>query len=133
MKRLNLFFLTFLFLTMNCHYKKDKLKIKNNSAKYIYYHVLVKYRNENVYYGPSIGGKVDPGNFDSPGIRGSILHEMNTNSYDKTLYIVYFNEKDREYVFKNENIILFDKRFKNDKYSIKELDSMNWVVNYPRP
>ncbi|SNR73837.1 hypothetical protein [Flavobacterium sp. ov086] len=132
MKKLKYIFLTLTFIILSCNYKKDKLKIKNNSTKDIYYHIILKYRDENTYYGPAVGGKIKPNTYDSPGIRGTILHEMNKNSYDKTLYIVYFNVKDRDYVYKNENTIIFNKNFYVDKYLIRELDSMDWIINYPR-
>ncbi|WP_337968720.1 hypothetical protein [uncultured Flavobacterium sp.] len=132
MNKLKYILLALTFIILSCHYKKDKLKIKNNSAKDIYYHVILKYRDENTYYGPAIGGRIKPNTYDSPGIRGTILNEMNKNSHNKTLYIVYFNVKDREYVYKNENTIIFNKKFHVDEYSIKELDSMKWIINYPR-
>lgn len=132
MNKIIYIFLSLTLIITSCHYKKDKLKIKNNSKKDIYYHLILKYRNEDTYYGPAVGGKIKPNTYDSPGIRGTLLYEMNKNSYNKTLYIVYFNVKDREYVYKNENTIIFNKNFNVDKYSIKELDNMKWIINYPR-
>lgn len=132
MNKLKYILLALTFIILSCHYKKDKLKIKNNTTKDICYHIILKYRDENTYYGPAIGGRIKPNTYDSPGIRGTILNEINKNSYNKTLYIVYFNVKDREYVYKNENTIIFNKKFHVDKYSIRELDSMKWIINYPR-
>ncbi len=131
MNKLKYFFLVSAFVITSCHYKKDKLKIKNNSTNNIYYHIILKFRDENTYYGPAVGGKIAPNTYDSPGVRSTILHEMETNSYNKMLYIVYFNVEDREYVYKNENTVIFNKKFKVDKYSLNELDSINWAVSYP--
>jgi hypothetical protein len=132
MNKLKYILLALTFITLSCHYKKDKLKIKNNTAKDIYYDVILKYRYENTYYGAASGGRIKPNTYDSPAVRGTILHEMNENSFEKILYIVYFNAKDLEYVYKNENTIIFNKKFHVDKYSIRELDSMKWIINYPR-
>jgi hypothetical protein len=47
------------------------------------------------------------------------------------LYIVFYNKIDQQYVYKNINRIIFDKKYITYKYSKKELDNMNWIVSYP--
>lgn len=130
MKKLKYFLLTFTFIMISCHYKKDKLKIKNNSQNIICYETLIK--DKNIYYQVSGGGRISNNSFDSPSVRSPISNEIEENSSDKVLYIVYYKIEDLEFVNHNLNTILSNKKFKVEKYSLKELDSMNWVVSYPR-
>ena len=127
MKKLALFFVLILF---GCHYHTDKLKVINNSTKEIYYYPMLKDPKDGVYYGFSMGGNIKPSEQHSPKLRGAIWYMMKEKESDKILYVVFFDKKYMEYVFKNEVKIIYDKRFKIQKYSLKELDSLNWIITY---
>lgn len=131
-KQVSLLLLLILLLS-SCHYHKDKLIIRNKTANKIYYETLVRDKNYFDYYQSSAGGVIPIYGTESPIVRGnanSINDELVQNSYDSYLYIVYYAQKDQEYVNKNIGNIVFDKRFKVDKYSLKELDSLNWTITY---
>ena len=60
----------------------------------------------------------------------SIKSDLLENSVDGFLYIVYYTQKDQDYINKNTATIISGKKFKFDKYSIKKLDSLNWTITY---
>lgn len=123
------FLLLILFILSSCHYKSDKLKIINNSDKKICYDILIKNKLDKDYHFISAVGIVDPKKHHSPIVRSDILYELETESIDSTLYIIYFEEKDWDLVFQKNNIILSEK-FRIDKYTIKDLNNSNWVISY---
>ncbi|MEY2692208.1 MAG: hypothetical protein RIT03_598 [Bacteroidota bacterium] len=121
-----------IFILTSCHYSKDKLVIKNNSKLIICYETLIK--NRTAYYQISGGGKIKSFSFDSPPVRGnsnSIKYALENESIDKILYVVYYDLKDLEYVNKNLNTIISNKNFQTDTYTLKELNSLNWEINFP--
>lgn len=126
MKKLILFFGLIFF---GCHYHTDKLKIINNSIKEIYYRPMLKDPKDGIYYGFG-GGNIKPGEQHSPKLIGQIWYKMEQKESDKFLYVIFFDKKYMEYVFQNEQKIIYDKRFKVQKYSLKELDSLNWTITY---
>lgn len=130
MKKIKYFLLINTFFIISCHYTDDKLIIKNNSQNEICYETLIKSKKK--YDQISGGGKIKINGSESPSVRSSISKEINENSSNKILYIVYYNFEDLQFVNNNLNTIVNNKKFKVDKYSLKELDSMNWVVSYPR-
>lgn len=113
-----------------CHYQEDKLVIINNSQNAICYETLIK--KGTTYFEGSAGGKIGIKSSDSPAVRGSIASTIRKYSSDMILYVVYYRCKDADFIYRNTNFIVNDKRFKVDKYSLKELDSINWVIRYPR-
>ena len=127
MRKLVLFSVLILF---GCHYHTDKLKIINNSEKEIYYFPMLKDPEDNVYYGVSMGGNIKSNEEHSPKLIGQIWHKMEQKESDKILYVVFFDKKYMEYVFENEEKIVYDKRFKVQKYPLKQLDSLNWTITY---
>jgi hypothetical protein len=56
---------------------------------------------------------------------------LENESIDKILYVVYYDLKDLEYVNKNLNTIISNKNFQTDTYTLKELNSLNWEINFP--
>lgn len=126
-------YLLFILLLGSCSYHKDKLIIKNKTGNEIYFETLIKHKNYLDYYQSTAGGVIPAYGSDSPIGRGnsnSINDELAQNSYDSYLYIVYYAQKDQEYVYKNIGKIVFDRRFKVQKYSLKQLDSLNWTITY---
>lgn len=113
----------------SCGYTNDKLKIFNNSDTDICYQTLIK-DDDGTYFQASAGDCVDKGKSTSPVVRGSIEYKIEQNSIDKVLYIVYYKKKDQEYIFKNIKTIIFNKKFKNDKYSLEKLNENNWKIFY---
>ncbi|MEI7510418.1 MAG: hypothetical protein WCJ62_13260 [Flavobacterium sp.] len=121
--------LIILILTLTgCGYTTDKLIIKNNSDKNVCYETLIT--NNEGYYQASAGGEVVSKKTNSPTTRGAIWYQMEKESSDKILYVVYYDSIDREYVYKNIKTIVNDGKFKVNKYSLKELDSLKWVIIY---
>lgn len=127
MKKIIVLFSLFFF---GCHYHTDKLKVINNSEKEIYYFPMLKDPKDSVYYGVSVGGNIKPRSQHSPKLRGAIWYKMKQKESDKILYVVFFDKKHMEYVFENEEKIVYDKRFKVQKYSLKQLDSLDWTITY---
>jgi hypothetical protein len=124
-------FILLIFFSLSCTYGVDKLVVKNNSKSNICYQVLIKYKNKNSYYHAGVGKEMEPNSKNSPVIKETILDAMKEFSNDKILYIIYYTVKDRDYVHENLEHIVGSKKIKIDRYSLKELDSMNWVISYP--
>jgi hypothetical protein len=122
-------FLFFLFF-LSCGYHEDKLKIKNNSEKPISYWPMLKNKDSGFFYGVGITREIEPGKDESPSLIGSIAYRMQEDKSDKVLYVIFFNEIDRQFVYKNSKDIVLDKKFKVLRYSFKELDSLNWHIEY---
>ena len=127
------FYLMLLFISLlsSCRYSRDeKLKVINNSNTKIWYQVLIKYKNENSYLHVGVGRELQELAEDNPIITRDIKDYMDEFSYNKTLYVIYYDNTDMEYVHKNLEFLIDSKKFRVDKYSQKELDSLNWVVKY---
>lgn len=117
------------FILYSCHYHSDKLKVKNNTQESIGYETLAK-NQKGIYYQVSAGGEIKAHKSDSPPTRGSIEYNVFKEHKDDFLYIVFYNLKFRDYVYKNINKIATDNRFCVKKYSESELDKSNWIVEY---
>lgn len=127
MKKLTLFFVLIL---SGCHYHQDKLKIYNNSKEDIHYFPMLKDRKIGNYHALSVGGNIKSMEQDSPKLRGDISGYLKQKEFDNVLYIVFFDEKYLKYASENEGKIVYDKRFNVDKYSLKQLDSLDWNITY---
>jgi hypothetical protein len=117
-------------LLVSCHYHDDKLVIRNSSNKNIRYETLTKSVYDNQYYQISGGGEIDVHNTDSPPVRGSIKDDIEDEASDKNLYVVFYDPKYQEYVYKNINTIAISGEFKVIKYSKNELEKIGWIINY---
>lgn len=120
-------------ILLGCCYKKDKLKIKNKTSAQLFFETITIDKQDSIYYQNSAGASISPYGIGSPNVRVgvySIKNDLLERSLDGFLYIVYYSQKDQLYIHKNIRHIVFDKRFKVQKYSLKELDSLNWVVEY---
>lgn len=116
-----------LLLFTSCHYYSDKLVIKNNTEESICYETLSK-NNDGIYNQNSGGGTIKPNTLSSPPVRNSIVSNIQENN--DSLYIVFYNCKDLEYVNNNLNTIIANKKYKHQKYSEKDLVDINWKVEY---
>ncbi len=56
---------------------------------------------------------------------------MEEFSCDSVLYLFIYDKVDNENFYKNMDSIIYSKSTKFYKYSKKELDSTNWIINYP--
>ena len=119
----------FFFIT-GCQYKPDKLLIRNGTKKEICSEILIKNKIDDKYKAVAANLVILPHHSGHPTRKYSILFELQNNSADSILYIVFHNYSDRDYVFKNIDNSVFDKRFKLKKFSIIALDNLNWTVNY---
>lgn len=127
------FFLLLIF--SGCSYHKDKLVIKNNSTKDISYEIFIKTKNEvednYAYKIVCAPGEFNFSNESSPIVRNYLSDEMNEFSCDSILYLYIYDKINEEHFYKNMDSIIYSKNTKFYKYSKKELDSMNWIINYP--
>lgn len=125
-----------LLIFLGCSYHKDKLVIKNNSTEDISYAIFIKTKNDVgddcVYKVVCAPEEFNFFNESSPIVRNYISDEMDEFSCDSILYLYIYNKIDKENFYKNMDSIIYSKNAKFYKYSKKELDSMNWVVSYPR-
>ncbi len=129
----NLFYFILILTLSSCGYYSDKqLQVINNSSQNIWYQILIKYKNNETYLHIGIGRKLNAHEQDIPIVKRNIKDEIDDFSHNKILYIIYYNDKEMEYVHQNLELLIDSKKFKVDKYTLKELDSMNWVVKYPR-
>jgi len=125
------------FFLVSCGYTKDKLVINNATDENIYYHLFAKVVNKNIYYQVSPGGKLQKFTSDSPIINTlthSIFEEIKDKTNDGNLYVLFHSEDIQDYVYNNmennmDNLI-HNKNIKSHKYSVKELDSLNWIITY---
>jgi hypothetical protein len=91
---------------------------------------MIKDRNSGNYYALSVGGNIKPMEQDSPKLRGSISDYMKQKEFDNLLYVVFFKEKYFKYAPEDGKKMVSDERFKVQKYTLKELDSLNWNIEY---
>lgn len=129
MKNLIKIFILSIFLN-SCHYSKDKLVVENNTTINICYQILLKIKDKKKFYHAGVGLEMKPNSKSSPIIKHTILESMDQFSNDKILYVIYYKVKDRDYVHKNLENIINIKKFRVDKYSLKQLDSLKWVIEY---
>lgn len=120
----------FAFLNVSCHYSKDKLIIYNISKREIYYTTILKSKDDNSYFSNSGGGNIEINGFSNPIVRQTISSTIDELSAEKILYIVYFDSKDQEFVYKNINTILTNSKVKVKKYSKIELQNLNWKIKF---
>lgn len=119
----------FLFTLFNCtHYWEKKLKIVNKSEEDIFLDFRYKKKLEVWdtinYQGDTlkVNDSVRPPN------REYWEEIINRNSKDSTLYLLIV--KKRILKKKSWKEIVTDNDFVLKAYTIKELDSLKWVVNY---
>lgn len=132
MKQLYKYFLLFILLIITgCHYHKSDLVIHNKSLDTIYFSILIK-NKDNTFYPYGAGQIVEPNYYGSPIFRGRSdgLKTEIDDLEDKRLSIAICKSKYQQLLFKN-----FDSMIKTDKvkviyFSKKELDSMDWKVDY---
>lgn len=122
-----------LLIFTRCEYNKDKLKIKNETSNKLFCETITIDKEDYNYHQNSGGAIISAHSVGSPIVRGgenSIKSDILQNSVDGYLYIIYYFQKDQEYINKNIRTIIFDKRFKVGKYNLKELDSLDWTITY---
>lgn len=131
MNRLSKYLVVFTaFIFLNCHYRKDELVITNNTNDEVCYETLAKNKKQNIYFQASAGGKIKPHGRDSPLVRGSIKYTIQDSLADNTLYIVFYNLKEREYIYKNINNLVGNGKYIVRRFSRKELDKKKWMISY---
>ena len=129
MKQISIYIFLLIIVTLSsCHYWKDELKIINNSNTEICYVNLAKDNASDNYYQVSAGGKIEPKSFGFPIVRSSIKSEISEKTCDNILYVVYFKESEKDYVYKNIKSIAKNKNFKQKKFSLTELNRINWEI-----
>lgn len=124
------YFIFLLFFILSCTYGVDKLVIINNTNNIICYQVLIKNKEDNSYYHAGIGKEIEPNTRSSPIIKQTILESIDEFSNDRIVYVIYYKVEDRDSVHENLDHIIGNKKVKVDKYSLKELDSLNWQIEY---
>lgn len=125
------FLLPLILLTIGCHYNNANIIIQNDTDKEICYSTLAK-NLDNTFYEISAGGKIDSHNSESPIVRGGsdrLKTDIDTYS-DKSIYFVFYNPKDQQYVFKNVDSMLNTGIIKIMKFRKNELEKMNWKIMY---
>lgn len=116
---------------LSCHYQKDKLRVINNSTKEIHYLPMVYDLDRNYYLALSVGSNVKQGEHNSPYLRHSISDYIKQKEFDGFLYLVFFKNKNDEYTSLSDGVKnIYGKRFKVQKYTSKQLDSLNWTISY---
>ena len=118
------------FCLTGCEYHQDRLLIQNGTKKEICSELLIQNKVDGKYQEVAANLEIQPYKSGHPISRSSISFELQNNSVDSILYIVVHNYSDREYVFKNIDNLVFDKRFKTKRFSKSKLDSLNWTVKY---
>jgi hypothetical protein len=132
MKGTTLFFIFFLsFILTSCHYFKDKLIIVNSTKEDIQYCTLLIDKKSNEFFECSAGGHFNfCSNESSPLVREYIGDLMDQSSKDHILYIVFFKESDKDYIYSNIKTIATNKNFTTYKITKKQLDTIDWRVKY---
>jgi hypothetical protein len=128
MKKIILILIT--FLMFSCNYTKDRLVLVNKTGeKDICYSTYLISCDSKAFYEASAGGEFGTlYKESSPLVRTPILDLVNENSLDKTLYIVLYKKSEKDFVFKNGKNIPYNKRFKTLKYTLNELNNLNWII-----
>lgn len=115
---------------LSCHYQKDKLKVFNNSTKEIHCLPMLYELDRRCYTALSVAGDIDQGDQYSPSLRRFISDYMKQKEFDGFLYLVFFESKNDDYALSDGVKNISEKRFNVQKYSLKELDSLNWEIEY---
>lgn len=129
MKALIYFPLLFLFFN-SCVYTKDKLIIKNESLNDIWIVTQTQNKVGKDFYEISGGCEIKCNETNSPIIRSEIANELKSDVSNGNLNVVFCHLKDIEYVNNNLNTIVNSKKFKVNKYTVKQLDSLKWIIKY---
>jgi hypothetical protein len=134
MKSLNKIILTTFFAISitGCEYHSDRLKIQNQSKCPICYVILIYGKTSKSFYEATAGGEVKPFSYTSPIVRrgDEISYQLDRTSFDKKLYIIFYDPSYRSYVMRNIRTIVFDKKYTKVAFNITELDSLGWVIKY---
>ncbi|MEI7510416.1 MAG: hypothetical protein WCJ62_13250 [Flavobacterium sp.] len=130
----------YVFISMiiiSCNYNKDKLNVQNNTEKDIWFIVMCKNKIENKYYFTQIQSLVyskelASGVFQVFGTNNKSCEKILKNRlYDKKLYIVFFDPKETGPIEDiNPNLVFNNKKIIVKMYTKKELDDMDWIVEY---
>ncbi|WP_026714012.1 hypothetical protein [Flavobacterium daejeonense] len=131
-----LVWIIFFQLLFSCHYQHHELKIVNNSNEIVYYETyfhkdLDKYdvynKYQKVYYLEDYK-VLNPKDSIRPANQSAWSYDIETISKDSTLTVAFFSRAAvKKYGW--DKIILL-KKYKTYTYNIKQLDSMNWVVEH---
>lgn len=127
-------FIVLIFITFSCHYHKDRLKIINKSKENLWAIPIAKdIQNNNLSY-DVIGGGCELKSMDtaSPITRGSIRNDIQDKKKDGNLYLLFCKYGELSFVYDHIDEIMKKKSSKYEIYSLKELDSLNWVVEYKK-
>jgi hypothetical protein len=89
---------------------------------------LTKDNDSGDYYEVSAGGEIEPKSFDFPTVRSSIKSTISEKTCNNILYIIYFKESERDYVYQNIKSVAKNKSFKQKKFSLTELNRINWEI-----
>ena len=124
-------------IIISCNYNKDKLNVQNNTEKDIWFIVMCKNKIENKYYFTQIQSLVyskelASGVFQVFGTNNKSCEKILKNRlYDKKLYIVFFDPKETGPIEDiNPNLVFNNKKIIVKMYTKKELDDMDWIVEY---
>jgi hypothetical protein len=124
MKRI--FIIVLVFQLIGCDYTSKKLKIVNNTneTKFCIYKLDTTLRK----YAPQTFLELLPHSYIMPSMpgKGDLIweHTINNHSIDSTLYIYFFDTN------QIDESIVSQHRYKRFDYKVKELDNINWVVEY---
>ncbi len=116
-------------MILGCEYHQDKLMIKNTTSSDICFETLIK-TSSGKYIQVSAGDKIHSNSSVNPITRTDIADELNSKSFDKILYLVFFDCTQNDYVNHNIDSLVIQKLFFVKKYNAKQLDSANWHVTY---
>ena len=120
----------FVICLISCDYRLDDLLIQNQTQSEICSEVLIKNKVDGKYQAVAANLVIHPYKSKHPTRRSPISFELQNNSADSILYIIFHKYVDREYVFKNPDKVIFDNRFETKTFSKLALDSLNWTVKY---
>ena len=125
-------FTIILTLFLSCEYRKDKLTIKNISNQEICYIPLIPGEGYKTFTEAAPSATVGISKSIHPLVRSSIQYQMTNISFDKKIYIVFFDCSLTNFVVKNLRSVITDERFVTKAYTKRALDSMNWIINYSK-
>ncbi len=135
MKKIILIIITVFFIS--CNYKRDKLKIRNNSKIEIGFIPLMIRKSDNSYQEIAIGGIIKQGDLSyailqkTGSLNKEISEKISSESLDKKLYLVFYPSKVTKKIHQmSGGEMITNPNFKIQKISINELNKMNWEVVY---
>ena len=114
---------TLVFLFVKCDMNNQKLALKNNSSKIIYYRLLTDTILDTgiQIYEAKPHETVMP-NFVMGRGEGVWEYKINHQSPDSTLHIFIFMQKEID------ADVIIEKKYKRFDYKVKDLNSLNWTV-----